>query len=62
MNATVPLEMCNYLLKEEDYVPFATAISHLNKWKQLLQVRSSSGQMLHLKINVFLPYLPFPGI
>jgi hypothetical protein len=44
VNATVPLEMCTYLLKEDDYVPFATAISHLNKWKQLLQVNTYRGQ------------------
>ena len=38
--------MCTYLLKEEDFVPFSMAISHLNKWKQLLQVWSELARAL----------------
>ena len=29
VHVTVPLEMCLYLLKEQDYVPWAMALKHL---------------------------------
>lgn len=35
--ATKPLEMCLYLLKETEIVPWAAALSHLNSWKIGLQ-------------------------
>ena len=40
VNVTIPLEMCLYLLKEKDYVPWAMALEHLQKWKDILQETS----------------------
>ncbi|XP_017878860.1 glutamyl aminopeptidase-like isoform X2 [Ceratina calcarata] len=36
LNATVPLDLSLYLLKEEDYVPWATALRYLHSWKERL--------------------------
>ena len=41
LNASVPLELSLYLLKERDYVPWATALGYLHSWKQKLS--ESSG-------------------
>ena len=35
--ATKPLKMCLYLLKEEEIVPWAAALRHLDFWKVILQ-------------------------
>ncbi|XP_060516441.1 endoplasmic reticulum aminopeptidase 1-like isoform X3 [Cylas formicarius] len=32
LNASIPLELSMYLVKERDYVPWATAIDHLQNW------------------------------
>jgi hypothetical protein len=39
--ATKPLEMCLYLLKETEIVPWAAALRHLNHWRVILQETSS---------------------
>ncbi|KAL7295649.1 hypothetical protein TKK_0011007 [Trichogramma kaykai] len=36
LNASVPLELSLYLLKEKDYVPWATALKYLHSWKEKL--------------------------
>ncbi|XP_054009870.1 endoplasmic reticulum aminopeptidase 1-like isoform X3 [Hylaeus anthracinus] len=33
LNATIPLELSLYLLKETDYIPWATALGYLHSWK-----------------------------
>ncbi|XP_044018769.1 endoplasmic reticulum aminopeptidase 2-like isoform X2 [Aphidius gifuensis] len=36
INATIPLRLSLYLLNENDYVPWATALNYLNSWKKKL--------------------------
>lgn len=36
VNATVPLDLSTYLLKEKDYVPWATALEHFQHWSTSL--------------------------
>lgn len=40
VNATVPLELSTYLLKEKDYVPWATALEHFQHWSTSLSEAS----------------------
>ena len=37
LSATVPLEMCIYLLNEREVAPWKMAISHLKQWTKTLQ-------------------------
>ncbi len=55
MNVTVPLEMCLYLLKEQDYVPWAMALEHLQKWKQILQETSIVPELNFLLRHILTP-------
>lgn len=52
---TVPLEMCMYLLKENEFVPWASALGHLKKWKQVLQETELIPQL-----NAFIRHLVSP--
>lgn len=36
INVTLPLRMCLYLRNERDYVPWATALEHLQNWSKFL--------------------------
>lgn len=36
LNVSVPMEMSQYLLKERDYVPWATALEHFQAWSKYL--------------------------
>ncbi|XP_063231804.1 endoplasmic reticulum aminopeptidase 1-like isoform X2 [Bacillus rossius redtenbacheri] len=36
LNVTIPLELSLYLARERDYVPWATALEHLQSWSRLL--------------------------
>lgn len=40
VHINVPLDMCMYLLKEQDYVPWAMALQLMDKWKDILQETS----------------------
>ena len=55
VNVTVPLEMCLYLLKEQDYVPWAMALEHLQKWKQTLQETNLVPQLNYLLRHILTP-------
>lgn len=37
---TLPLRMCLYLRNERDYVPWATALNHLQNWSKYLSEAS----------------------
>lgn len=36
LNATIALDLSLYLLKERDYVPWATALEHFQAWSKYL--------------------------
>lgn len=36
LNVTVPMELSLYLLKEREYVPWATALEHFQAWSRYL--------------------------
>lgn len=36
VDASVPLEVAKYLLKETDYVPWSTALEHFRSWSKIL--------------------------
>ena len=55
MHVTVPLEMCLYLLKEQDYVPWAMALTHLDKWKEILQETSLIPELNYFLRHVLTP-------
>lgn len=52
---TIPLEMCLYLLKEKDYVPWAMALEHLQKWKDILQETSLIPDLNYLLRHILSP-------
>ena len=52
---TVPLEMSLYLLKEKNYVPWAMALQHLTKWKQILQETSLIPDINYLLRHILSP-------
>lgn len=41
VNASIPLELSLYLLKEREYVPWATALEHLQGWSKNLAESSA---------------------
>lgn len=49
LNASIPLNLSLYLLHEQEYVPWATALEHFQLWSRLL---SESAAYKH-----FLEYL-----
>ncbi|XP_057336106.1 endoplasmic reticulum aminopeptidase 2-like isoform X2 [Microplitis mediator] len=55
VNATIPLRLSLYLLKEKDYAPWATALSYLHSWKEKLG--ESSGYKRYI---IFLKKLLSP--
>lgn len=55
INATIPLRLSLYLLKEKDYAPWATALSYLHSWKEKLG--ESSGYKRYI---IFLKKLLAP--
>ena len=55
VNVTIPLEMCLYLLKEKDYVPWAMALEHLQKWKDILQETSLIPDLNYLLRHILSP-------
>ncbi|KAK0159807.1 hypothetical protein PV327_010880 [Microctonus hyperodae] len=55
VNATIPLRLSLYLINERDYVPWATALSYLQSWKEKLA--ESSGYKRYI---TFLKWLLGP--
>ena len=53
--ATKPLEMCLYLVRETEIVPWAAALRHLGQWKLTLQ----ETEVLSL-INAFVQHIIGP--
>ena len=53
--ATKPLEMCLYLVRETEIVPWAAALRHLSQWKLILQ----ETEVLPL-INAFIQHIIGP--
>ena len=47
--------MCLYLLKEQDYVPWAMALKHLEKWKDILQETSLIPDLNFLMRHILTP-------
>jgi glutamyl aminopeptidase len=41
LNASVPLSLSLYLLHEQEYVPWATALEHFQSWSKLLSESSA---------------------
>ncbi|XP_069679087.1 endoplasmic reticulum aminopeptidase 1-like isoform X2 [Periplaneta americana] len=46
LNASVPLNLSLYLLQEQDYVPWATALEHFQSWSKLLSESAAYKQFL----------------
>lgn len=55
LNATVPLELSLYLLKERDYVPWATALEHFQGWARRLAESSSYRLFLEYTKRLITP-------
>lgn len=55
LNATVPLELSLYLLKERDYVPWATALEHFQSWARRLAESSSYRMFLEYTKRLITP-------
>ncbi|XP_065200963.1 endoplasmic reticulum aminopeptidase 2-like isoform X2 [Planococcus citri] len=53
INVTLPLRMCLYLRKERDYVPWATALDHLQNWSKYLS-EASPYRMFQLYMKYLL--------
>ncbi|KAJ9582424.1 hypothetical protein L9F63_003222, partial [Diploptera punctata] len=46
LNATIPLNISLYLLHEQDFVPWATALEHFQSWSKLLSESAAYKQFL----------------
>jgi len=55
LNATIPLELSLYLLKERDYVPWATALEHFQAWSRRLAEASSYRLFLEFTKRLIVP-------
>jgi len=46
LNASVPLNLSLYLIREQEYVPWATAVEHFQSWSKLLSESAAYKKFL----------------
>nr|XP_040569452.1 endoplasmic reticulum aminopeptidase 1-like isoform X3 [Lepeophtheirus salmonis] len=53
--ATIPLELCTYLILEEQIVPWSVAMQHLNHWKLILRETNVVPNINRFILQLILP-------
>lgn len=61
LNATIPLELSTYLIKERDYVPWATAIEHFQNWARRMSESLPYKLFLTYMRNLLRPITKYVG-
>ena len=61
LNATIPLRLSLYLLKERDYVPWATALGYLHSWRDKLSASSGYKRYLDFLKKLLGPVTQYVG-
>ncbi|XP_019765505.2 endoplasmic reticulum aminopeptidase 1 isoform X4 [Dendroctonus ponderosae] len=61
LNATIPLELSTYLIKERDYVPWATAIEHFQNWARRMSESLPYKLFLNYMRNLLRPITKYVG-
>lgn len=61
INASIPLRLSLYLLKERDYAPWATALSYLHSWKGKLAESSGYKRYIVFLKKLLGPITEFVG-
>ncbi|CAG9759897.1 unnamed protein product [Ceutorhynchus assimilis] len=61
LNATIPLELSTYLIKEKDYVPWATAIGHFENWARRMSESLPYKLFLNYMRNLLRPISNYVG-
>ena len=55
ISARIPLELSQYLLKEKEYVPWATALEHFRTWSKILYERQAHRLLLQFLLQLIKP-------
>ncbi|CAG7629470.1 unnamed protein product [Allacma fusca] len=55
ISASIPLELSQYLLKETEYVPWATALEHFRTWSKILYERAAHRLLLQFMLKLIQP-------
>ncbi|XP_066255197.1 endoplasmic reticulum aminopeptidase 2-like isoform X2 [Euwallacea similis] len=61
LNATIPLELSTYLVKENEYVPWATALEHFQNWARTMSESLPYKLFLNFMRNLLRPIAKFVG-
>jgi len=55
ISAQVPLELSQYLLKETEYVPWATALEHFRSWIKVLYEKPAHRLLISYMLKLLDP-------
>ena len=55
ISAEIPLELSEYLLKETEYVPWATALEHFRSWSKVLYDKPAHRLLLQFMLKLLDP-------
>ncbi|XP_018327042.1 endoplasmic reticulum aminopeptidase 1 isoform X2 [Agrilus planipennis] len=61
LNASVVLDLTSYLVRERDYVPWATAIRHFKTWSQLLSESLAYKVFIQYMLTLLSPIAKYVG-
>lgn len=61
LNATIPLKLSLYLLRERDYVPWATALEHFQAWSKSLAESSAYKLFFDYLRHLYAPVAKYIG-
>lgn len=61
LNVSIPMRLSLYLMKEREYIPWATALNYLQGWKVKLSESSAYKKYLQFMKELITPVAKFVG-